>query len=342
MTEAQPRELMRLVFGGMAAQVIGVLTRLELADAIGDGGATIAELAAAKDIPGQQMYRLLRAAAGLGLLAEHDGGRFELTPQGALLRRDSPASLHAFARMFTDPIMLAAWPNLEHSLRTGSTSFEDVFGASFFDHLAKVPEMSALFNASMSQATGAVAATLPAAYDFGRFHTLADIGGGDGTLLSAVLTANPDLRGLLFDSEAGAAQAPETLGELTQRCEVHTGNFFESVPAGADAYLLKSILHDWSDEQCAAILGHCRAVLPENGRVLIVEPVLPELVPPGGPGGIYLSDLNMLVNVGGRERTRTDFENLCESAGLRLTEVIPLPPQTGFSVLEAVKPADRA
>ncbi|MGK5551448.1 methyltransferase [Actinomadura kijaniata] len=327
-----------LVFGSMAAQAVAAAARLGLADLVGDGERTAAELARELGTHEQATLRLLRALAALGLLAEREPGRFALTLPGALLRTDRPDSVDSFVRMFTDPAMLRAWERLDHSVRTGRTAFDEVFGKDFFAHLKENPELSARFNASMSQGTRATAAALPGYYDFGRFRTVVDVGGGDGTLLAAILAAHPSLRGILFDSPEGLAQADRTLRDrgVADRCALETGDFFAAVPPGGDLYLLKSVIHDWDDERAATILRHCRKVIPDGGRLLIVEPVLPPAVDPSVPALTYLSDLNMLVNVGGRERTHADFTALCERAGFILTEATPLPPQNAFHVIEAV------
>lgn len=328
--------LRQLAFGGMAAQVVSVATRLKLPDAFGDDERSAEEIAGEYSASPQAMNRLLRALAALEVLTEVVPGRYRLAPLGSLLRTDEPRSMHAFARMFTDPIMLRAWEQLDVAVRTGGTTFEDAFGTDFFGHLKSEPEMSALFNGAMSQATRATASVLPGAYDFGRFQTLVDVGGGDGTLLAAVLGEHPQLRGIVFDTEEGSAQAPKTLraAGVADRCPVETGDFFAGVAPGGDLYLVKSILHDWDDERAASILRHCRTHLPEHGRLLIVEPVLAETVDKAPSPTIYLSDLNMLVNVGGLERTRADFEKLCALAGFTLTTVTALG-TTGMSLLEA-------
>lgn len=330
-------ELMRVAFGSMAAHVLGTAARMDLAGAIGDEGASVEQLADAYGIAAEQMVRLLRALAAIGVLAEPSAGWFVLTEAGSLLRDDHPGSVRSFVRMFTDPVMLGAWPRLESAVRTGRTTFDEVFGKPFFDHLATEPELSALFNASMSQGTRAIAAALPGLYDFDRYTTVTDVGGGDGTLLVGLLGRHQALQGVVFDTAEGAAQAADTISGagLSGRCTVVTGDFFEAVPTGADLYLLKSIVHDWDDDRAATILEHCRAALPPHGRVLIIEPVLPDTVPPDAPAGPYLSDLNMLVNVGGRERTRADFEQLCSSSGLTVTDVVPSPPGLGLYLIEA-------
>lgn len=330
MTEQDDRvKLMQLVFGNMAAQAVGAAARLGVADQL-DEARTAAEVATACAADEASMRRLLRAMAALDLCVEEPADTFALTPSGALLRRDRPGSAHAVATMFTDETMIGPWHRLDESVRTGRTVFGDVFGTDFFAHLKARPELSATFNAAMSQGTLRTAAVLPASYPFDRFTTLVDVGGGDGTLLAAILDAHPALRGVLYDTEEGLAQA-----RPHERITPVTGDFFAEVPAGADLYLLKSVLHDWPDDRCAEILSHCRRVIPPDGRLLIVEPVLPETVDGTIPPVMYLSDLNMLVNLGGRERTRSDFENLCRRAGFEVTAVTPLPPPAGFSVVEA-------
>ncbi len=253
------------------------------------------------------MTRLLRALAGLGLMEEQEPDTFSVTAAGALLGSSRPDSLVSFVRMFTDPAIVRAWDGLDSSVRTGGIAFDAVFGTDFFSYLGRHPELSADFNAAMSQASEETAAVLPHAYDFGRFASVTDVGGGDGSILAAILAAHPALTGVLHDTKDGLAQAPKTLDRhgVADRCSLAAGDFFRSVPGGSDLYLIKSVLHDWSDDQAVTILSHCREVLPPGGHVLIVEPVLPEVVGTAAAahaadGGItYLSDLNMLVNLGG-------------------------------------------
>ncbi|WP_432096871.1 methyltransferase [Streptomyces sp. bgisy100] len=340
--------IVRLVFGSMAAQTLRAAVRLRVTELIGETPRRAADVAADAGAEPQPMTRLLRALAGLGLLREDTPGSFAVTPAGALLDPGRPGSLVSLVRMFTEPAVLRAWEHLDDSVRTGDLAFDAVFGTDFFSHLGRNPELSAEFNAAMSQATGETAAALPYAFDFGRFGTVADIGGGDGTLLAALLEAHPGLIGVLYDTAEGLAQAPRTLERhgLEGRCSLVAGDFFRSVPQGADLFLLKSVLHDWRDDQAVTILSHCREALPPGGRVVIVEPVLPDAVGtpavdtgagPGAGGGVtYLSDLNMLVNVGGRERTRGDFEDVCRRGGLAVVSVTPLAGAAPFSLIEAV------
>jgi predicted O-methyltransferase YrrM len=340
--------VMRMVFGQMAARTVATAVELGVVDRLTDKGRTPAELAAELDTHPTATLRLLRALGALGLLSEQDddhdddrdGGpgaiRFHATPAGGLLARDHPRSMADFVAMFTDPVMTASWERLGDAVRTGDTTFDAVFGVPFFDHLAQRPELSRTFNASMRQASRAVAATLPAAYDASWAGTVADIGGGDGTVLAALLAATPGARGILFDTAPGSAEAPEVLAAagVADRVEVVHGDFFADAPT-ADLVLVKSVLHDWDDDRCATLLGHVRRRIPEGGRLVVIEPVLAERVADAPSPGTYLSDLNMLVNVGGRERTEAEFRDLFARGGFSLDRVVPLPAQVGFCLLEA-------
>nr|WP_240969194.1 methyltransferase [Streptomyces sp. HNM0575] len=322
--------------GAMAAQTLATGLRLGVFEAFRDEPRTAQDVAVECGTLPQPTLRLLRALAGLGLLREDSPGRFAATGEGAVLREDRPDSIASFVHVFTDPAMLRGWDRLDDSVRTGETSFDAVFGKDFFTHLKENPGLSARFNAAMSQGTRSTAELLPKHYDFTGFQRVVDVGGGDGTLLSAVLRAQPGLHGVLFDSAEGLAQAGAVLqdGGVADRCTLETGDFFRSVPAGGDLYMLKSIIHDWNDAQCATVLGHCREAMTEDGRLLIIEPVMPDTVPHEGVAPPYLSDLNMLVNVGGRERTRDDFAALCREAGFAAPTVTVLP-GNGFSLIHA-------
>lgn len=341
MTQTGPEarsSIVSLVFGHMAAQALAAAVRLGLPDALGEVHRAAPDVAGDLGTDPGATARLLRALAAQGLVEESGAGLFALTESGQHLREQHPESMAAFVRMFLDPTMVGAWQHLDASVRTGRTSFDEVFGKSFFEHLAEVPELSRTFNASMRQGTVATARTLPTAWDFSGYEVVADVGGGDGTLLTAILQAHPGVRGLLFDTAEGLAEAPGVLelAGVAERCEVATGDFFTAAPSGAEVYVIKSVLHDWDDERVVTILSNLRAVIPAHGRVLIVEPVMPATVDGSVPATMYLSDLNMLVNVGGRERTEDEFRGLVQRAGFTLAAVTPLPPPATFSVLEAV------
>ncbi|ELS56114.1 methyltransferase [Streptomyces viridochromogenes] len=330
-------DLIRLVFGGMATQVVGLAVRLRLPDAIGEGERTADGLAADFESEPAAMNRLLRGLAALGVLRESKPGVFALTPVGELLRADRSPSFHSLARMLTDPAVATAWQHLDHSVRTGGPAFDHVFGRDFFAYLADDPDLSWLYNAAMSQGTGGIAGLVAAHQDFSGVRTVVDVGGGDGTLLAAVLRAHPSLRGVLYDSAAGVAQAGEVLAAagVADRCAVEAGDFFAAVPEGGDLYLLKSVVHGWEDERAARILAHCRRALPAHGRIVMVEHLLPDTVPADAVPTTYLNDLNLLVNGNGLERTRGDFEQLCAAAGLTVEAVTPLA-GTDLWLIEAV------
>lgn len=336
-------QLARLVFGQLAARAVGTALRLGVLDRFGRDGAPrpAAEVAADLGAEPRAMLRLLRALAALQLLAEPAPGSFALAPAGALLHADAESpegdgtSMAAFVRMFTGPVVLSGWDHLADSLRTGEPSFEKAFGVDCFGYLKQNPQASAEFNAAMSQGTKAPAAALAAAYGFDRYKTVVDVGGGDGTLLAAILRGHPGLRGMLFDTPEGVAEADAVLAreQVAGRVTVHAGDFFAGVPTGGDLYLLKSVVIDWEDDDCLAILDRCRRAVPDGGRLLVVEPVLPPAVDGSTPPGAYLSDLNMLVNTGGRVRTRAEIEGLMTRAGFTPTGLTPLPPP--FAALEA-------
>ena len=326
-----------LVFGAMAAEVVFAAARMRVADLLGDEQHSAAQIAREIGADEGALTRLLRALAALELVSEPTPSQFRLTEAGQLLRSDQPTSMHAIVCMFGDPTMLSAWRELDTAIRTGQPSFGKVYGTSFSSYRAANPELSEQFTSAMRQGTIVAAQQLLQLYDFGQFRTVADIGGGDGTLLGEVLRAYPSLHGVLFDTADGLAQADRTLNSagVGDRCAVSVGDFLAAVPGGAELYLLKSVLRGWDDDHAGVILGHIRRVIPDDGRLLIIEPALPDIFDASTPSTMYLSDVNMMVNLGGRLRTSSDFEQLCERAGFTLHTVTPLPPPTPFSVLEA-------
>ncbi|GAA3441255.1 methyltransferase [Planomonospora venezuelensis] len=310
-----------LVFGFMPAQVIYVAAELDLAGHLTGGPLSAAELAAATGTHAPSLHRLLRALACFGLVAETAPGRFVLTEAGDRLRDGTPDSFRALARLFCGPGVWAAWGLLAESVRTGEPMWERVTGYPPFEWTARNPEESAVFNRAMSDYTRRIAPGVVQGFDFTRFGTLVDLGGGDGTLLSAILRAVPELRGVLFDLPGGLAEAERNLAGLRDRCEIVSGDFFEKVPQGADAYLFKSVIHNWDDERAGAILRTCRAAMGPEAVLLVLEPVLPERIDSPAATGTVMSDLNMLVATGGRERTEAEFRALLTGAGFRSVSV---------------------
>ena len=336
--DSHRRTIIRLAFGQRAAQTLAAAVRLGVARHLSGTEMSGSELAVALRTDPDATTRLLRALTALGLTAESASGHFSLTDAGRLLEPNRPDSLASFVEMFLDPTMVAAWDRLDDSVRTGRAVFDDIFGDHFFAHVSRNPDLVRLFNESMQQGTQQTAKAVPQFYDFSRFSLVADLGGGNGTLLAHVLKARPTLRGLLLDTAEGLQQADETLHQagVADRCDVEVGDFFVDVPIGPDLFMLKSVMHDWDDERAATIMKNVRRVIPDHGRLLFVEAVLPARVDPSRPPWMYLTDLNVLVNIGGRERTRHDFERLCASTGFKVATVTPLPPPAPFSLLEGV------
>jgi hypothetical protein len=306
--------LMRLLWGYTTTGLVVAALRLGLPERLGERARTSAELAMETETHEPSLNRLLRALSAIGLTNEVEPGRYRLTPAGSLLRPEGADSMYAVARVSTDETVVGGWRDLDYSVRGGRPAFDRAYGTDFFAHLTRNPELAALFHASMGEGTQDTADAIAKHYDFSRFRTVVDIGGGNGTLLAAILNAEPALHGIVFDSPDGAAEAPDTLraAGVADRCEIRTGDFFTAVPEGGDLYLLKNILHDWDDERAATILANCRRA---GSRVLLVESVLPARVDPAGPPDAYLMDINMLVNFGGRERTEAEFGALLTAAG---------------------------
>jgi hypothetical protein len=314
--------LRRVINAYQVSQALHVAATLRIADRLGEGARSVEELAAETDTHAPSLYRLLRALASVGVFHEDDHRRFSLTPLGDELRSDG---LGAWAEFVGRPHHWQAWGALLHSVRTGENAFRQVHGVDVWQFRAERPEESALFDRAMTSLTRGVIAAVLDAYDFGRFGTVVDVGGGSGAFLAALLDRHPAMQGVLFDQPhvVEGAVVPE-------RCRVVAGSFFEAVPDGGDAYVLKSVIHDWEDEEAVAILRTCRRAVPADGVVLLVER---ELGPPNsGADGKFL-DLTMLTNAGGRERTLDEYAMLFERAGFRLAGATPS--ASGFSVIEA-------
>ncbi|SOD63848.1 Dimerisation domain-containing protein [Streptomyces zhaozhouensis] len=314
------------LFGTFTAQCLGAAVRLGILDAIGDGQATAEQVATAAGTDPRATRRLLRALAAMRVLVEATPGVFQLQAGGHMLREGQFGGFNKLVRSFTEPHMVRAWENLADAVRTGEPTFPQHFGTGFYDYLDEHPELSADFNASMHEASSMTAQLLPHQFDFGRFGTVVDVGGGDGTLLSAIMAQYPSVRGVVYDTASGLSEAEETMRRagVADRFTAEAGDFFASVPAHGDVYILKSVLHNWNDEQCLRILRNVREALKEDGVLLIMDAVFPEQAQPEAIGN-YLTDLNMLVNLGGQERTAEEFRALCAQAGLTAPIVQPLP-----------------
>ena len=319
---AELRQITHLIYGFMTSQAIAVAAKLGIADLLKQEPRTAEELANATKAHAPSLNRLLRMLTSVGIFAEDANGRFQQTPLSQLLRSDHPRSARAFAIMSGSELLWRPWGELHAAVMSGRSAFEHVFGASLFEYLAAHPGDAEVFNAGMTSASVNDAAAVVAAYDFSRFDRVVDVGGGHGALLRAILSANPKLRGVLADrpTVVAGAEALRT-GAMADRCEFTGVDFFSSVPGGADAYIMRWIIHDWNDEDSLKILRNCRGAIRRDGTLLIVDSVLK---PPNEPDPGKLMDSNMLVMVpGGRERTEAEFAALLRQAGFSLTRLIP-------------------
>jgi hypothetical protein len=328
-----------------AAKLRGIITQyfisralyaaaeLDVAEALASGPKSVPELAAELGVHAPSLYRLLRALAASGIFVEEAGGRFSNTPMSGLLRANVPGSLRDLTLLFGDETSWRSWEAIVQGIRTGQAPFEQVYGEPFFDYLQDHHDTAAMFDRAMASASSATNAAVVEAYDFGGLRTLVDVGGNLGVALCSILKAFPALRGVVFDLPHVAQRAREFIAAqgLSARCEFAGGSFFEAVPAGADVYFMKHILHDWGDEDCLKILLACRKAADAKARLLICE----RIVPPGNdPSSAKLIDLHMLMtNHGGKERTEREYRELLEAAGFSVERVVAT--STPWSLIEA-------
>ena len=314
-------------------QLIHVAAKLGIADLLAAQPRTAEELAAKCDCVPSALYRVLRALSNLGIVNELSDRRFQLGDLGQHLRRDRLGSLSDLAIYYGEPWTWSAYGSVLRTLRTGETAFQAVHGKPFFDYLREHPHAADVFNKAMTSLSEQEVEAVLDAYDFSGFAVVADIAGGHGRLLERILRSNPGSRGILFDLPELADGARELFERthVSDRIEIVTGSFFETaLPAGADLYVLKSIIHDWDDDQARTILQSCREAMGTGARLLVIERIVSE---PGEPSEAKMFDLNMMVICGGRERTTREHRELMASAGLQLQRVI----STGnaLSLLEA-------
>ncbi|OSC40317.1 methyltransferase [Mycobacterium decipiens] len=345
MTSDNPNEsgrmaqrLFELIFSKVITQCLAVAAQLGIADHLTDGDRPVSELASELDVDERSLYRVLRTLASFGVFVESQPGRFGLTPLAEPLLVDSPNSLKDFAILFGHPVHNGAYADIMHSVRTGETAFKHVHGAELFDYCQTDADFFSVFNDAMTATSRREARAIAAAYPFSDFGTLADVGGGRGLLLSEVLKKVRGLKGALFDLPGVVAGAEATFEQagVGDRATIHGGSFFEAIPVRADAYMMKYIIHDWDDEKATIILRNCVESMAPDGKVLVIDYVLPE----GNEASVgKFVDIEMLVIPGGRERTRAQFETLFQGAGLELTNVVPT--STSLCIVEGVR-ADRS
>lgn len=324
-----------LIMGRWVSHLIYVAAKLELADRLKHGPRTVEELATAAEVQAPVLYRVLRTLASVGVFAETKDNRFKLTPLALTLQKAAPGSMHAAALLFGEKYQEDARAQLVQGLKTGEIPFVKAHGVSFFEYLEKHAEDFKVFGESMTSVSSTENPAIAAAYKFSGMRTLVDVGGGNGSLLGTILKANPKLKGVLFDLPSVSASAKQdrhvTVKGIAERCTLESGDFFEAVPKGGDAYMMKRTLHDWDDERCSKILANCCAEMNENGRVLVIDSVIS---PGNGPDRGKLIDMQMLI-MGGRERTKQEFAALFRNAGLKLTRIVPT--KCPLSIVEGVR-----
>jgi len=327
--------LFQMVIGKWISKAIGAVVELGVPDQLARGARRSSDIARAVGASEDGIYRLLRALASVGLFAETVDRRFKLTPMGQLLRSDHPQSIAGYAHFTAHDSTWRPWGHLGYSVKTGLPAFDEVFGAPIFEYLSKNPDAAAVFDGAMTSISAAEARAASEAYDFKGIRMLMDVAGGHGLLLATVLQRHKKMRGVLFDLPHVSTGAAATFARtgVSGRVRVESGDFFQEVPPGADAIIMKHIIHDWDDDSAARILQACHRALGPGGKVLIVDPVVP---PGNAPHYGKLLDLEMLVlTPRGRERTKTEFDSLLRRAGFRLSRVIPT--KSPLSIVEAIK-----
>jgi len=319
--------------GAWISGIVYAAAKLGLADHLADGPKSAAELAGATGTHAPALHRFMRTLASLGILTERDAQRFALTPLGEALKTGARGSARATLLAFCSPWFWSGWQEILYALETGKTGFEKALGMPIFEYLGQHPDDASHFSEAMVGFHGAEPPAVAAAYDFSGFKTVVDVGGATGNMLAAILSSHAGPRGVLFDRPHVVRDAPALLKArgIEERVTIESGDFFETVPAGGDAYVLSHVIHDWTEDRCLTILGHCRRAIKPEGRLLIVEMVLPAGDTPH-PGKIL--DMVMLVIPGGQERTEAEYASLLSKAGFRLSRVVPT--ASDVSVVEAV------
>lgn len=324
--------LPQIIMGRLIPHLVYVAAKLGIADLLADGPKRSDELARLVDAHPRTLYRVMRALTDSGIFIETEDGCFDLTPSAESLRSEVPGSVRSWAIMIGEDWFNQPFTRLLYSVKTGKDAFSHVHGQSLFRYLQQNNSASQLFNEVMTRLTNPVTDAVLAAYDFSGIPHIVDIGGGKGTLISAILTAYPRMHGTLFDLPQVIHEAGEFLEAegLIDRCSLIPGDMFENVPEGR-TYILKRVIHDWDDEKSLAILKNCRRSIARDGKLLLIEGVIP---PGNQPSKMKLDDIAMLVILGGVERTRNEFSTLLSASGFKLVDVVPT--QTSMCIIEAV------
>ena len=323
--------VLRMIRGFQLSQALHAAAKLGIFDLLARGTRTSTEIAGAAGAHEPSLRRLLRFLTTVDVLVEDDRGRFAATAMGELLRSDHPQSVRPWALMLGSPSFWRPWGELYETIKTGQPAFNRVYGEPHFKFLSHSPREAATFNAAMTSGTRSQLTDILAAYDFSGCSKIVDVGGGQGALLRGILERYPEARGVLCEMPSVAAEARVLRGSaVEERCEFVGADMFQSVPLGGDAYILKSIIHDWSDAEAIQILHNCRQAISDRGKIMLVERIIG---PSNQPDPGKWSDLMMMVMLTGRERTEAEYRELYAGAGFRLTRVVPA---GEFSVIEGV------
>lgn len=326
-------QLGEMITGYWISQAIYAAAKFGIADLLKNGPKSLDELANATNTKSDLLYRLLRALASVGVFAEEGDKQFRLTPVAEPLQSNVPGSQRALALMMGEN-QYRAWGNLADTIQTGDNAYEKIFGKPIFEHLAEEPDKARIFDEAMVGIHGRETGAILNAFDFSGFNVIADIGGGNGSKITSILQKYPNMKGILFDLPHVIERAQVNIDKsgVGDRCQLVMGDFFSSVPAGADAYVMRHIIHDWDDAKSLTILKNCFSVMPSGGKLLVVESV----IPPGNEPfmGKFL-DLTMMLIPGGKERTENEFKELYDRAGFDLTRIVPT--AADVSIIEGVR-----
>lgn len=330
-----PQTLIQLINGLWVSQAIYIVAKLNIADLLKDGAKSSDELAKLADVDADSLYRVLRTLAGIGIFTEGKNQRFELNPLAKYLQTDTPGSLRSLATFLGEPWYLQIWEDSFYSVKTGKSALDKLHGTDFHSFVAQDPEKTRIYNEAMTSLTSSLIPKVLASYDFSHYSKIVDIGGGQGILISEILKNNPNLKGILFDQPHVVEEARTFLEAkgVAERCEFVGGNFYESLPSGADIYLMKHIIHIPNIELTRDVLKNCYEVMTKDAKLVLLEGVVP---PPNQSSFTKWLDLNMLVvSSGGRERTEEEYRELLAKAGFKVTKVIYT--QAPVDIIEAVK-----
>lgn len=330
-----PQVAMMQMLGGLrVARLIYAAAELGIADLLVEGSKSIDELAQATQTHAPSLYRLMRSLASVGIFAEYER-RFSLTPLGEFLQSDTPDSVRAAVKFFGQEWHWNVWENLYYSVKTGKPAFEHLYGQGLFEYYQD-PEVARVSSESKASISQRAAQSLLANYDFSAIHQVVEIGiYASGSTIIELLQANPTMQGVLFDFPSAIAWAAPAIAsaQITNRCELVAGNCLEAVPSGGDAYILMFVVHNWDDDRAVQLLKNCREAMTANGKLLIVEMIMP---PGNEPFVGKLIDLeSLLTTPGGYERSEAQYRSLLETAGFQVTNIIPT--QTANSIIEAVR-----